>query len=200
MCYGSGNTNTLTSANSIYNSGQITVERKANDFTFLAAYTFAKGLDNSSAFNDLVNFANPKLSRGLSSSDITHNFVVSYVWAIPFDRAFQNAPKRLTQGWQMQGITRFSTGFPVQMNQGDGDASLSGSSATDMPNRCGPGEDCGSAQSLSRLPDSVIPTRPERDATSFPAHLPRTPISALLVPPTGASSMARDSTTPILGS
>ena len=137
VCFGSGNTNTLTSANSIYNSGQITVERKANDVTFLAAYTFAKGLDDSSAFNDLVNFANPKLSRGLSSTDITHNFVASYVWAIPFDRAFGNAPKRLTQGWQMQGITRFSTGFPIQMNQGTGDASLVGSSATDMPNLVG---------------------------------------------------------------
>ena len=59
VCYGSNNTNTLTSANSIYNSAQITVERKATDFTFLAAYTFAKGLDDSSAFNDLVNFEIP---------------------------------------------------------------------------------------------------------------------------------------------
>jgi Carboxypeptidase regulatory-like domain/TonB dependent receptor-like, beta-barrel len=137
VCYGSSNTNTLTSANSIYNSAQITVERKANDFTFLAAYTFAKGLDDSSAFNDYVNFENPKLSRGLSSSDIRHNFVVSYVWAVPFDRAFGNAPKRLTQGWQIQGITRLSTGFPVQMNQANGDFSLAGSSATDMPNLIG---------------------------------------------------------------
>jgi hypothetical protein len=137
VCFGSGNTNTLTSANSIYNAFQITVERKANDFTFLAAYTFAKGLDDSSAFNDLVNFENPQLSRGLSSTDITHNFVVSYIWAIPFDRAFAKAPKRLTQGWQIQGITRLSTGFPIQMNQGTGDFSLSGSSATDMPNLIG---------------------------------------------------------------
>jgi len=137
VCYGSSNTNTLTSANSIYNSAQVTLERKASDFTFLAAYTFAKGLDDSSAFNDLVNFEDPKLSRGLSSSDIRHNFVVSYIWAIPFDRAFGNAPKRLTQGWQMEGITRFSTGFPIQMNQANGDASLAGSSATDMPNQVG---------------------------------------------------------------
>jgi hypothetical protein len=138
VCYGSNNTYTWTSANSIYNSAQVSVERQAKDFTFLAAYTFAKALDDSSAFNDLVNFANPKLSRGLSSTDITHNFVISYIWAIPFDRVFGNAPKRLTQGWQVQGITRFSTGFPVQMNQGTGDASLAGSSATDMPNLVGP--------------------------------------------------------------
>jgi hypothetical protein len=138
VCFGSGNTYTFLSANSIYNAGQITVERKANDLTFLAAYTFAKGLDDSSAFNDLVNFADPKLSRGLSSTDIRHNFVASYIWAIPIDRAFKGAPKRLTQGWQMQGITRFATGFPIQMNQGNDDVSLASSGATDMPNQVGP--------------------------------------------------------------
>jgi hypothetical protein len=138
VCYGSGNTNTLTTANSIYHAGQITVERKANDVTFLAAYTFAKALDDSSAFGDLTNFVNPKLSRGLSSTDITHNFVASYIWAIPFDRAFAKLPKRLTQGWQMQGITRFSTGFPIQMNESSDDFSLFGSSPTDMPDRVGP--------------------------------------------------------------
>jgi hypothetical protein len=138
VCYGSNNTNTLTVANSIYNSAQVTLERKASDWTFLVAYTFAKGLDDSSAFNDLVNFADPSISRGLSSTDIRHNFVGSYVYAIPFDRWFANGPKRLTQGWQLQGITRFSTGFPIQLNQGDGDASLSGSSSTDMPNQVGP--------------------------------------------------------------
>ena len=77
-------------------------------------------------------------AAALSSTDIRHNFVVSYVWAVPFDRWFGNGPKRLTEGWQLQGITRFSTGFPVQLNQGDGDASLSGSSSTDMPNLVGP--------------------------------------------------------------
>jgi hypothetical protein len=138
VCYGYGNTNTLLTANSIYNAAQVTVERKAKDFTFLAAYTFAKGLDDSSAFGDLVNFADPKLSRGLSSTDIRNNFVASYIWAIPFDRAFSNAPRRLTEGWQIQGITRFSSGFPIQMNQSVGDASLVGSPATDMPNVVGP--------------------------------------------------------------
>ena len=138
LCFGSGNTFTKLIANSIYNAGQITVERKARDITLLAAYTFAKSMDNSSAFGDLVNFTNPRLSRGLSSTDVHHNFVASYVWAIPFDRAFGRAPKRLTQGWQLQGITRFATGFPIQMNQGAGDTSLAGSSATDMPDLVGP--------------------------------------------------------------
>jgi hypothetical protein len=181
VCYGSSNTNTLTSANSIYNSAQITVERKASDFTFLAAYTFARGLDDSSAFNDLVNFENTKLSRGLSSSDITHNFVVSYVWAIPFDRALGNAPKRLTQGWQIQGITRFSTGFPIQMNQANGDYSLAGSSATDMPNLIG--------KVMTLNPRNANPDCPTADHTGC-FFIPPQPTSTAnpdpCVPTTGA--------------
>jgi hypothetical protein len=129
---------TTLSANSIYNAGEVTVEHKAGDLTFLAAYTFEKALDNSSGFNDLVNFVNPKLSRGLSSSDVRHNFVISYVWDLPFDRIFSGGPKRLTRGWQLDGITRFASGFPIQMNQGSGDASLAGSGFTDMPNLVGP--------------------------------------------------------------
>jgi hypothetical protein len=137
LCYGYGNTFTHLTANSIYNAGQVSLERKAGDVTVLAAYTFAKALDDSSGFGDLVNFANPRLSRGLSSTDVHHNFVASYVWAIPFDRAFRG-PKRLTRGWQIQGITRFATGVPIQMNQSVGDTSLAGSPSTDMPDLVGP--------------------------------------------------------------
>ena len=138
LCFGYGNTFTHLTANSIYNAGQITVERKAGDVTLMAAYTFAKALDDSSGFNDLVNFANPKLSRGLSSTDVRHNFVASYVWALPFDRVFHGAPKRLTRGWQLQGITRFASGTPILMNQSVGDTSLAGSPSTDMPDQVGP--------------------------------------------------------------
>jgi hypothetical protein len=137
LCFGNANTLTHLAANSIYHSGQVTIERKAGDLTLLASYTLAKAIDNSSAFNDLVNFQNPRLSRGLSDTDVHHNFVASYIWAIPFDRAFGGLPKRLTQGWQLQGITRFATGFPIQMQQSGEDISLAGSSSTDMPNLVG---------------------------------------------------------------
>ncbi len=73
----------------------------------------------------------------MSDTDVHHNFVVSYIWAMPFDKAFGGLPKRLTQGWQLQGITRFSTGFPIQMQQSGEDISLAGSSSTDMPDLVG---------------------------------------------------------------
>ncbi len=134
--FSQNNSFTANIANSNYNAAEITIERKAADFTFLAAYTFSKGIDNSSGFNQWVNFANPRLSRSLSAYDITHNFVVSYIWALPFDRAFAKAPKRLTQGWALNGITRFAGGLPVSLSEG-GDYSLAGSGNTDVPNTVG---------------------------------------------------------------
>jgi hypothetical protein len=104
---------------------------------FLAAYTFSKAIDNSSGFGEWVNFVNPRLSRSLSSFDVTHNFVFSYNWALPFDRAFKGAPKRLTQGWNLAGIARFTGGLPVTIRQGDDDVSLFGSGNTDEPNLVG---------------------------------------------------------------
>jgi len=130
------NSFTANIANSSYSAGQITVERKAADFTFLAAYTFSKAMDNSSGFGQWVNFLNPRLSRSLSAYDITHNFVVSYIWAVPFDRTFDKLPKRLTQGWSLNGVTRYSGGLPVGLSQG-GDYSLVGGGNTDVPNLVG---------------------------------------------------------------
>ncbi|HEX4165663.1 MAG TPA: hypothetical protein VHZ55_09315, partial [Bryobacteraceae bacterium] len=135
--FGQGNTFTANIANSNYNSAQVSVERKASDVTFLLAYTYSKAIDNSSGFNDWVNFSNYGLSRALSSYDLTHNFVASYNWAVPFDRAFSRAPKRLTQGWNFVGISRFSTGFPITMSQSSGDLSLTGDAANDTPDLVG---------------------------------------------------------------
>jgi len=136
--FGANNTYIRNSANSNYNSFQATVERKAADMTFLAAYTYGKALDDASTLGDLMNFSNYRLSRGLSSFDVTHNFVVSYNWALPFDRLFSHAPKRLTRDWNITGISRFSTGFPIHISQYRGDLSLTGSNSTDEPNRVGP--------------------------------------------------------------
>jgi hypothetical protein len=173
LCIGNANTLTHLAANSIYNSGQITIERKAGDLTLSASYTLAKAIDNSSAFNDLVNFSNPRLSRGLSDTDVHHNFVASYIWEIPFDRAFRAGPKRLTQGWQLQGITRFATGFPIQLQQSGEDISLAGSSSTDMPNLV------GKVQTLN--PRDFNPNCPNNNgglgATGC-YFLPPTPVSA----------------------
>ena len=67
---------------------------------------------------------------------MTHNFVASYTWAVPFDRALSRLPKRLTQGWSISGITRLATGFPINISQ-SGDVSLYGTEGVDVPDQVG---------------------------------------------------------------
>ena len=135
--FSQNNSFTVNLANSNYNSGQVSIEHKANNMTFMAAYTYSKAIDNSSGFGQWVNFENARITRSLSSFDVTHNFVFSYAWLLPFDRAFSNAPKRLTQGWNLSGIVRFTGGFPVAISESSDDLSLTGSSNTDEPNLVG---------------------------------------------------------------
>jgi hypothetical protein len=89
----------------------------------LLGYTFSKAIDLTSGFGEQVNPVNPKLSRGLSGFDSTHNFVVSYNYRLPIDKL--GGPKRLTNGWEISGITRFSTGLPITLVETD-DQSLLG--------------------------------------------------------------------------
>ncbi len=129
------NTYESTNANSDYNSLQVTVERRAKNLTFLAAYTFSKAMDNASAFSTM-NFSNFSLSRALSSFDATHNFVVSYNYSLPYDRNGGAFLRRATEGWSLNGITRFATGFPIAISQ-TGDRSLTGAGGVDHPDYIG---------------------------------------------------------------
>jgi hypothetical protein len=135
----------INTANSSYNSFQATLQRSAGDFTFLAAYTYSKSIDDASGYENVgsgnvraqTNFTNYALSRNLSAFNVPNNFVISYSYAIPLDRGLRALPKRLTQGWSIAGITRFSNGLPVTISQ-SGDLSLVGSPGTDVPNFIGP--------------------------------------------------------------
>jgi hypothetical protein len=116
--FGSDTTET-TIGNSNYNSLQVTLRHTSGPLQMLAAYTFSKSLDQSSNLGEQVNPLNPSLSRALSAFDITHNFVVSYNYQIPLER-FLHATNRWTQGWEISGIARFSSGLPVTLiNYGD---------------------------------------------------------------------------------
>jgi len=132
----------ITIGNSAYNSAQINWRHTSGRLQTLLGYTFSKSLDNSSGYGEQMNPVNPRLSRALSAFDSTHNFVFSYSYNLPFDKLA--GPKRLTNGWQISGITRFATGLPVTMVEND-DQSLLGTGfggpitlAVDTPNLVAP--------------------------------------------------------------
>ncbi len=113
------NANQATMGTSHYNAFQITLRHAGKRLNLLAGYTFSKSEDQSSNVGEEVNPFDPGLSRGLSAFDVRQNFVVSYSYEIPFERLFRTVD-RWTEGWELSGITHFSTGLPVTLvNYGD---------------------------------------------------------------------------------
>jgi hypothetical protein len=55
---------------------------------------------------------------GPSIYDARHRFVISYVYMIPSARHFsalRRLPSKVTDGWQISGITTFQSGFPLDV-------------------------------------------------------------------------------------
>ncbi len=107
-------------ANANYNSLQTSIERKAGNLSFMAAYTYSKSIDN--AGGNLNPFF-PRQSRSLSTFNMKHNFVVSYNYNVTFPHIFGFTPRRVADGWSVSGITRATSGLPVTLSEGD-DAGL----------------------------------------------------------------------------
>ncbi len=105
-----------------YHSLQASLTRQFSDGIYLqAAYTFAKSIDNGSgsSFGDELNglldigdLLNAASNKGLSDFDRTHRFVVSYNYAIPFSKWLGSWPRRLVDGWELNGVSTFQSGTP----------------------------------------------------------------------------------------
>ncbi len=103
-----------TIGNSNYNSLETTLRFTPDSrSTVLIAYTYSKSIDQASNLGEQINPFNPRLSRNISAWDMTHNFVATYDFVLPFDRLLRR--NRLTEGWDLSGTTRFSTGLPVTL-------------------------------------------------------------------------------------
>jgi hypothetical protein len=120
-----------TLANSNYNGLQVTVEKRIGAVRLLGAYTWSKSIDDGSSFTDgITPYTSARAGRSLSTFDMAHNFVVSYSYDLPFEHltAHSNSfAKKLLDGWQISGITRFTTGLPVTIST-TGDFDLCGCS------------------------------------------------------------------------
>lgn len=121
-----------STAQSTYNSLQISLtKRLSKGLQFLAAYTFAKSLDNASGgsdsageVRDTINIAGNQLdnraNRGVSDFDRTHRLALSYLWDLPrWDFAARsNAGRLLFSNWQVAGIITAMSGLPIDIIDG----------------------------------------------------------------------------------
>ncbi len=126
-----------STAESYYDSLQLSLTGRISGRTqLLAAYTFAKSIDNASgmgggagitglvntgAVNDsgsiLGNQNNPNANRGVSDFDRTHRFVVSYLWDLPKPQfAARSAFVRsATWNWRSSAILTAMSGLPIDI-------------------------------------------------------------------------------------
>jgi hypothetical protein len=95
-------------------------------------------MDNASGLQDSTYPFDPHLSIGLCNFDLTHNFVFSYTWLLPFDKFLGSGFKKWLGGWSLSGITTFATGLPVSLNENDDNALIGANAApVDVPNFSG---------------------------------------------------------------
>jgi hypothetical protein len=106
-------------ANSIYNSLQISARRSIGDLTVSANYTFSHSIDDSSDRGDAL-FVDPSdaaRNRASSNFDVRHLFTLSYVYAIPLFKQ-PGVLHTLLGGWQASGITTATSGLPFTVTNG----------------------------------------------------------------------------------
>ena len=131
-----------------YNGGSASLNRRfSKNFSFTAAYTFSKTIDdstnelNSSALNPRRpenagnRFDSKGLSlrneRGLSALDIPHRFVSSFNVDLPFFDKHENSFLRIALGgFQVNGIFQIQSGQPITVRSGR-DSNLNFDSAGD---------------------------------------------------------------------
>ena len=128
-----GIANNQTTGTSNYNSLQAKLDKRVSrGLQFFVAYTYSKAMDDGSGFEDSafggggfggfgsLRATNPfnqtAADYGPSVYDATHRFVINYSYDIPAVRHFNNwAAKRFFEGWRMNGITTYQTGFPLDV-------------------------------------------------------------------------------------
>lgn len=112
-----------SSSRSSYNSLQVGLERRfAEGLMFLAGYTWAKSMDDSSTWLGLgghdSQFAqNPKdfaAEWARSGFDLKHRFTMSTVYNLPF-RSENRAVDMLIGGFQLSGILTLRSGYPFSV-------------------------------------------------------------------------------------
>jgi hypothetical protein len=114
--------------NANFHSFQFSAQKRfAKGFTFNAAYTWSKSIDNASdalgiLINDVQVAQNPdnwRENRAVSAHDMPHRFVLSHVWDLPWFKNSDNGLlKHTLGGWQFSGIFQVNSGLPQNIITG----------------------------------------------------------------------------------
>jgi hypothetical protein len=142
-----------------YNSFQAKLEKRfSNGLTGLVSYTWGKALTlapdhistsgggaglDTGTFKEPQDGYNTRADRGPAEFDVTHRFVVSYVYELPFGKGrrfggdWNKATDMLFGGWQLSGIHAMQTGLALTATLGGGSVLNLGGERRARPNLIG---------------------------------------------------------------
>ena len=118
-----------------YNALQVNLQKRlSHGVQFDLNYTYSKSLDISSDANrigdegglggQVINPWNPKALRAVSDFDLTHQFNANWIVELPFGhgrwlaRDAHGVVEGLIGGWQLSGLARWTSGFPIGVGNG----------------------------------------------------------------------------------
>ena len=108
--YSSGSSSTFQSLQTTFK------KRFSHGLQFEGSYVWSKVIDNGTSHQDSYNIL---ADRAVTSYDIPHRFVISYIYELPFGRGRHfgaNTSKVVNLvlgGWQFNGITTIQSGAPL---------------------------------------------------------------------------------------
>jgi hypothetical protein len=116
---------TLWNSDSIYHALQVQVQKRIDHgLSGQVSYTWGRTIDTASGSTDGDQFRNglsslfffdPRLRRGPSDFNQTHNVVFSYTWEIPSPKDVPSVLGWAAGGWEFGGIFEANTGVPFTM-------------------------------------------------------------------------------------
>ncbi len=121
-----------TGNDSYYHGLSLRAEKRfSSGLQLQARYTFSKAIDNastakggnldaasSSGISSQIAWYNKRADKALSAFDLTHNFNVSFTYALPFAKGMNGWMKQTFGGWSTNGIISLSSGSPFTLTQG----------------------------------------------------------------------------------
>jgi hypothetical protein len=122
-------------ANANYNAMQLNLRKTMSQgIQFDFNYTYSKSIDLQSDAErvdawsglggDIINSWAPNSLRAVSDFDTTHQFNVNWLAELPFGKGKPVAPnahgfvQAVIGGWQLSGLARWTSGFPIGMSNG----------------------------------------------------------------------------------
>jgi len=158
---------------SIYHGMTLKADKRfSNGVSFLAAYTWSKLIDDvsttvgflgqsSDGSNAKQNIYDRRADRSIGTQDISHRFVSSFVWDLPFGKGrkfgkdLHPAANWLLDGWQFNGIVTFQSGLPIIIRQGPNNLFLFSGSQRPTWNGKNPNLDGATEQKLANWFDTT---------------------------------------------